>query len=85
MHEGDPERLEHRLEDVLGVVAGDQADVQRDAGALGEAAEEVRDEVGAETADARLREIDVGGEHGRSETSRTTCASASSTGRTPEP
>jgi hypothetical protein len=34
VHQCDPERLEHRLEDVLGVVPRDQADVQRDAGAL---------------------------------------------------
>ena len=36
----DAQRLEHRLEDVLRVVARDQADVERDPGALGEAAEE---------------------------------------------
>src|SRR5512133_3280294 len=43
--ERDAQRLEHRLQHVLRVVAGDQPDVEGDAGALGEAAEEIGDEV----------------------------------------
>src|SRR5947209_20165968 len=57
--QGDPECLEDRLENVLGILALDQPDVQRQAGAGGELAKEVGDEIGSEPADARLREVDV--------------------------
>src|SRR5262245_4464926 len=60
--ECDTERLEHRLEDVLRVVAGDQPYVEVQAGAVGEAAEEVGDQVGLEAADAGVGQVDVRGE-----------------------
>src|SRR4029453_10282155 len=59
LRERHAERLEDRLEHVLRIVAVDQADVQRKPSALRELVQEARDEVGAETADPRLREIDV--------------------------
>ena len=47
------QRLEDRVEHVLRVVAFQQANVQRQAGAAGEALQEVADHVGREPADVR--------------------------------
>src|SRR5215471_6494274 len=54
LREGNAQRLEDRLEDVLRVCAVEQAHVQRDTGALGEAFEELPRDVGRQAADARL-------------------------------
>src|SRR5581483_9003803 len=59
LRERNTQRLEDRLEHVLGVLAVQQPDVQRHAGAVGEAFEEPADDVGAEPADAGLGEVDV--------------------------
>src|SRR2546430_1400418 len=53
------ERLEDRLQHVLGVPALDQADVERQARPFGELGEKSGDEIGRETADTHIREIDV--------------------------
>ena len=53
------ERLEDRLEHVLGVLALEQAHVHVEPGAVGELLEEARDDVGREPADALAREVDV--------------------------
>ena len=58
--ERDAERLEDRLEHVLGVAALDQPDVERQPGALGQLAQELGDDVGLEPADAGVGEVDVG-------------------------
>src|SRR4051794_2053082 len=62
LREGDAQRLEDRIEDVLRVGAVEQADVQRQSRAVGEPLEEAAGDVVAEAADARVREIDVGDE-----------------------
>jgi hypothetical protein len=53
------QRLEDRLEHVLRIGAVEEAYVQRQAGTFCKALEEAACDVGAETADPRLREIDV--------------------------
>src|SRR5262245_11685106 len=57
--ERDPERLEDRLQDVLAVLALEQAHVDGQARALGQLAQEARDRVALEAADALAREVDV--------------------------
>src|SRR5262245_5629756 len=59
LRERHAECLEDRFEHVLRIVAVDQADVQRKPSARGQLVQEARDEVGAETADAGLGEVDV--------------------------
>src|SRR5207237_637832 len=46
-----PERLEDRLEDVVGVRAVDQTDVERQGGSVDELAQECRDEIRGQAAD----------------------------------
>ena len=48
---------------VLSVIAGDQAHVQSDSRTFGELTKEIGDQIAAETADTRLGEIHVGGQH----------------------
>src|SRR5256885_15595030 len=62
LRQRDAERLEDRLQHMLGVPALDQADVERQAGSFGELREKPGDEIGRETADTHVREIDVGNE-----------------------
>jgi subtilisin family serine protease len=62
LRQRDAERLEDRLQHVLRVTPLDQADVKRQAGALGELGQKPGDEVGREPADAHVGEIDVGHE-----------------------
>src|SRR5579871_1924542 len=57
--QGGAERLEDRLEHVPAVGAVEEADVQDEARAVGEQLEEAPRDVGAEAADARLRQVDV--------------------------
>src|SRR5918992_462974 len=57
--EGDPKRLEDRLQDVLRIVAVDEANVQGQTGTHGEFVQETRNEVGAEAADVLCGEVDV--------------------------
>ena len=76
----DAECLEDRLEHVLRVLPVDQADVHHELGAVGELAQEESDEVAGETADVRLREVDVEKTSGRPEASSATWARASAAG-----
>src|SRR5689334_1945585 len=57
--ERDAERLEDRLEHVLRIGSVQKPDMQRHARPLGELLEEAACDVRAETADARLRQVDV--------------------------
>ena len=59
MGKRNPERLEDRLQHMLRVAALDQPHVKGEAGALGELAQEVPDEIAAQARDARVREVDI--------------------------
>src|SRR3954470_1215839 len=61
--ERDAERLEDRLQDVLGVGPVQEPHVERHAGALGELLEKATRDVGPEPPDPCLREVDVRDEH----------------------
>src|SRR6476620_515569 len=62
LREGNAQRLEDRLEHVVGIGTVDQADVERQRRAFDHLAEERGDEVGGHPAQPRLGEIDVGNE-----------------------
>src|SRR5438105_5942178 len=55
----DPEGLEDRLQDVLGVLAVDEPDVQRQPSSLRELLEKPRDDVALDAGDMGRREVDV--------------------------
>src|ERR687884_2317381 len=59
LRQRDAERLEDRLQHVLGVLAVDEPHVHRQARALGELLEEPRDDVALEPRYVRRREVDV--------------------------
>src|SRR5258708_30759292 len=59
------ERLEDRIQHVLRVLAVQEADVERQAGPLGEPLEEATCDVRAKAPDTRLREVDVPDEQRR--------------------
>src|SRR2546421_5307534 len=60
LRQRDAERLEDRVQYVLGFLALDQADVQREPGALCQLPQEPRREVGVQPGHSRVGEVDVG-------------------------
>src|SRR4051794_5066147 len=60
LRQRDSQSLEDGLEHVLGVASFDQADVQGQAGSLGELGQKTRNEVGSQPPDAHVGEVDVG-------------------------
>src|SRR3954469_21743192 len=59
LRERGAERLEDRLEDVVRVRAVEQTHVERQRRAVRELAQERRDDVGRDSAETRLRQVDV--------------------------
>ena len=86
LRERHAERLEDRLEDVLRIVAVDKTHMSERPPPSRQLVEEARDEIGAELADTRLRQVDVRHDEGDARTPRERCApSASSAAATRRP
>src|SRR5947209_19001225 len=80
LRQGHSERLEDRLQHVLGVLAVDEPHVHRQARSLGQLLGEARDDVALEAGHVGRREVDVRDDERPPHPSSATCASASSAG-----